>query len=659
MATPATSLDLWKFRRLASAADDVWQGGVFRLPALIEQGPHERPYRPWGGLWVSERTGLVHLEPEPSPEAHDHGLALAALLRFGLDHQERLGGRPARLRVTDPELASYLTAQIEDRDTVVEVVSELPEVRAVLAGLAEELADGPLIPGALAVPGVGVDRLRAFAEAAAAFFAAAPWEHLQNEDLISVGSPKWPRNLSRVAVMGNAGINFGLAFFDSRAAFERMVFSDLDVPARAPASSWSLHFGSFDDLPLDDADAWERLALPVAGELAYPCAIRVEASGVTRRPDARELTALEALLRALAATTEDQLDSGQWVVDVMTADGARRLEMALPLLVEAERDSRKTYRLGAPDRRVFERTTARIQRFLRDTDFASLEAANQALAEAQRGGLFDAEAMPDDTELSLLERAQELVCDAAEAGGRLRVKRARQALAVTQDCADAWVMLAEGAAGAKRSHDLYQRAVEAGERALGPAPFETQAGHFWGLIETRPYMRARFGLAQQLQRLGEREAAAAHYEALIRLNPSDNQGARYELLPLLLALGRDEDVGRLLDSYETDIGAEMAYGRALWLYRRDGDAPPARAALRRAMEANPYVAWFLLHPGQVPVEQPPHYAFGSPEEAAGCVAGLRVAWEAAPGALIWLRNRTPAPRRSRSRAVRGSRGRRR
>ena len=39
--------------------------------------------------------------------------------------------------------------------------------------------------------------------------------------------------------------------------------------------------------------------------------------------------------------------------------------------------------------------------------------------------------------------------------------------------------------------ELYRKGVEAGERALGSESFNEYAGHFWGHLETRPYMRAR------------------------------------------------------------------------------------------------------------------------------------------------------------------------
>ena len=117
--------------------------------------------------------------------------------------------------------------------------------------------------------------------------------------------------------------------------------------------------------------------------------------------------------------------------------------------------------------------------------------------------------LPGDGEEGALRRAQELVYDAWEAGtARERVRLARQALALSELCADAHVLLAENAARTTvEARDHYRRGVVAGEKALGPEAFERDAGRFWGILETRPYMRGRSGLADCLWALGERSAA--------------------------------------------------------------------------------------------------------------------------------------------------------
>ena len=99
-----------------------------------------------------------------------------------------------------------------------------------------------------------------------------------------------------------------------------------------------------------------------------------------------------------------------------------------------------------------------------------------------------------------LERAQDLVYDAWEAKtARQRIALAKKALAISPLCADAHVLLAEHATpNSEQQLAFYKLGLQAGERALGEAALEEDVGYFWGLLETRPYMRARFGLAQVL-----------------------------------------------------------------------------------------------------------------------------------------------------------------
>src|SRR5690606_36444781 len=111
--------------------------------------------------------------------------------------------------------------------------------------------------------------------------------------------------------------------------------------------------------------------------------------------------------------------------------------------------------------------------------------------------------------------AQDIMYDAWETTSRSkRIALARKALKVSPLCADAYVPLAEEEASAlEEVLDYYQRGVEAGELAIGE-DFEEYAGHFWGLLETRPYMRARAGLAALLWRLGRRREAVGHCQEM-------------------------------------------------------------------------------------------------------------------------------------------------
>jgi tetratricopeptide (TPR) repeat protein len=129
-----------------------------------------------------------------------------------------------------------------------------------------------------------------------------------------------------------------------------------------------------------------------------------------------------------------------------------------------------------------------------------------------------------ERELTPLERAQDKMYEAWKAQTRkARSRLAREALAISPDCADAYVLPAEEMA---RTPDealkLYEEGMRAGERALGPEAFTEDVGNFWGILETRPYMRARAGVAECLLEMGEAARAVEHYQELLRLNPGDN-----------------------------------------------------------------------------------------------------------------------------------------
>lgn len=94
------------------------------------------------------------------------------------------------------------------------------------------------------------------------------------------------------------------------------------------------------------------------------------------------------------------------------------------------------------------------------------------------------------------------------------------------------VITAAGSVEALVSH--MRDVVHLAERDLGPDFFRDHRGHFWSMIETRPYMRARSGLTAALVRAGRREEAIEHLEDMLDLNPNDNQGLRE---PLLLFAG--------------------------------------------------------------------------------------------------------------------------
>jgi tetratricopeptide (TPR) repeat protein len=639
-------LAMGRFRRLAQRSTEVWQGSLRKLPAWIDNpaDPDGPPHRPAGAVWASVRTGLFHLELPEEGEAVTPQLALRAFLQFGVKWAKELDGRPAHVEVDDPHLRDALEPALAELKTPVILVRDLPLIKDTLFDLEAAAQEGFRAPGALEAHGVTPERFAAFAAAAADFYRARPWRHLSNEDLIVVEAPHPPRGMKHLCVLGLAGMQFGLSFFDSRREFEEA--AGLRSPSRAaqrPARAFGVTFGPIDEMPFADLDAWDDHSFPLAGPHAYPFPAELRMDGTMTRPEASALTFMEALLRMIAVTTEDELDAGRWQRTMDTYDGPVTLTLTLPLLLEAEQGKAFSTPPRAVPRTLAERGSVQISRFLEQRSFASLDEMNAALETARQEGLFETgpEAVAGRP-LTPLEHAQELAYDAMEATGRRQIKLARQALAISRDCADAWVVLGEAAADAESALALYQHGLDAGARAIGSAAFAELKGEFWQHLPTRPYMRARLLLAETLRDLGQHDAALAHYQEMLELNPNDNQGVRYLLLVALLEDKRDEDAGKLLARYLDDIQAIWRYAHTLWLLRTHGDTPRTERALDEAIRVNPHVVKYLLKPESLPEERPPHFALGSKDEAAYAADELLDAFESTAGALPWLRLRAAA-----------------
>ncbi|HEY3232831.1 MAG TPA: hypothetical protein VGJ87_26605 [Roseiflexaceae bacterium] len=284
-------------------------------------------------------------------------------------------------------------------------------------------------------------------------------------------------------------------------------------------------------------------------------------------------------------------------------------------------------------RRANEKMLQDVGKLLREKEFGSAEEANAYLQNLLASG-----GIPASSPQTPLERAQELMYDAWEASGARRVKLARRSLEISPDCADAYVLLAEMARSPQEAKDLYEQGVRAGERALGPRAFEEDVGYFWGIIETRPYMRAREGLAHCLWLLDERQQAIEHLTAMLRLNPGDNQGVRYTLANWLLHEGADEALRKLLAQYKDDAAASWTYTRALWLFRREGASSKAGKALKEAFRYNSFVPLYLLGRKKLPRRMPDYVGFGDENEAVDYAVGAIEQWRRTPGALEWLKN---------------------
>jgi tetratricopeptide (TPR) repeat protein len=215
-------------------------------------------------------------------------------------------------------------------------------------------------------------------------------------------------------------------------------------------------------------------------------------------------------------------------------------------------------------------------------------------------------------------------------------KMCRQALEIYPDCVDAIHMLADIESRWQRDFKVgLEKAIEAGRRDLGEPFFRENEGCFWGLIETRPFMRAMGAYAQVLaeNEFSQDEAISVH-EEMLRLNPNDNQGMRYGLLGCYLARKQYRDARMLLDEYDED-SAIFLWGEVL-LHFATKDEGMAMQSLKLARQANPHVEKYFFPRKQMPKERLGYYQPGDETEAIMCAQLLHNAWKAHSPARKWL-----------------------
>ena len=619
-----------RIRRLRKSRDEIWQGAIVRLPQwVVEEG--QAPVRPIVAVWVSASSGRINTSELRKPSERDPAMLLNAMVGEGGGGQGMAGIRPEKIVVADEAIADYLRRELGD-EAEVSVEAELPGVANVMQMMQRNLP-ASAVAGFAKESGVTPDRLRAFAEAAAKFYRAAPWQHLIDEDLIRVEAPPVAEELSHISIMGAGGTAFGLAFFRSPAQHAELEqATDMRKFHRKHGGLWAVTFGQIMTLPMSDADWFEDGSFPVAGDKAYATAARQDSSqGTVERPDAKTLSFMEGVMRAIAATSEDELDSGRWTKTVATADGEVELTLALPGIFE-EAPAAQVNQRGptAAQRREMERALARLNSVEVDREFATPQEAEQFLKEE-----LEKSNQPVGAPTPLME-AEDLVDQAAGVRGRKRLKLLRQALAICPDCADAHLAMAYRERDLQKMRPLFERAVEAGRKAISSETWEKGVGEFWRRIETRAFMRAKMGLGECLRAMNLPAEAAQQFEEMIRLNPADHQAARYRLVSTLLELNRQSELEELVEKFPDDQSALWTYARALVRFRKEGDTNAARKELGDALDANGAVPQYLLKKKELPPTPPPSFRPGSEDEAVVSAMELLRPWEATPGAVYWL-----------------------
>jgi hypothetical protein len=280
---------------------DVWQVDARQLQASVREG--ERTVRPWMTAVVSSSEGFV-LAFEVTGDAPSAAEVWQVLLRAMLTPAAGEAHLPTEIQLRHEEWAEVLRPLLESVNvncTLSEALDQTDDVFEELGGRLEGAGSAGPMPSLLDMPGVTMEAVGSFFDAAALFHQQRPWRRV-GERPIRVECSQFESGPWYAVLMGQAGMTAGLVLYDSLETLRRIQEGDLaeEESARMTAAL-AVVFGAREDLAPADVAAAAEHGWRVDSPDAYPVVYRMEPGLSMRPPLSWELELLEGCLRALPA----------------------------------------------------------------------------------------------------------------------------------------------------------------------------------------------------------------------------------------------------------------------------------------------------------------------------------------------------------------------
>ena len=465
---------------------------------------------------------------------------------------------------------------------------------------------------------LSVKQAKGFYGAANAFFSRSPWSLIADSSILWIALPSLKKTFY-VSVMGQGEVRYGLSLYTKPEQVQYFL-GDGDVENwKYPRSGLHmLLFSAPPDYSTYDLDYVCDHQISIPSMHHMPCPLLFHTKTIAY-PDQGMILWYEGVLKALPDFIEahfplegtEKTDLIEEKITVQTSQGALDVQISFPGV-----DLTQIYPKIDPA------TTGSAVRFISPVE-------QWPVFEA----IFSRQQPPDDR-----RKAQDLIYDAwDEVEPARQVALAMQALELWPDCADAFNTLAAATGSTVQKLAYYNQAVQAGQRALGEEFLADQhnVGHFWGILETRPYMRALAGVGHMSIKLRLFTRAEEIIRNMLYLNPGDNQGVRYLLLEILLEGKRYVEALEFIGRWD-DISPDFNYTRALLRFEKKGDYRYARTALQKAFEYNSHVPAYLCLRKRMHENESGTISMGGADEAEDYVQRHFRFWRRIPGALAWL-----------------------
>ncbi|MEH2163932.1 MAG: hypothetical protein V7K38_23510 [Nostoc sp.] len=255
----STSRRLKKLTQIPS----VWEGD--RRPLSSPNQHSDSEEKGECILWVDYSQGIVRGMDVVASDVGPEAIVRTLMRAMEHPHSPARPARPQRIVVKDREIQFYLRGVLQDLDIAIDYAPELPLIDELFRGFADILdSQTPDLPPQYA---------QILREKAFAIWQAAPWEFLEEQQILSIEINKWDVGTLYASVMGMLGMEYGILFYRSEESlkqFRTAVLQDVESTEHLEESFLKqdclfLTFESADEDEDEDEDEESDLAdLPLS-----------------------------------------------------------------------------------------------------------------------------------------------------------------------------------------------------------------------------------------------------------------------------------------------------------------------------------------------------------------------------------------------------------
>ncbi|WP_017655164.1 DUF6930 domain-containing protein [Fortiea contorta] len=158
-------------------------------------------------LWVDGSQGIVRGMDVVSSETGPEAVVRTLMRAMEHPHSPAKPARPQRIVVRDREIQFYLRGVLQDLDIAIDYLPELPLIDELFRSFSDILDSQ--------IPDLPPQYAQSLREKAYAIWQAAPWEFLEEQQILSIEINKWDVGTLYASVMGMLGMEYGILLYRS------------------------------------------------------------------------------------------------------------------------------------------------------------------------------------------------------------------------------------------------------------------------------------------------------------------------------------------------------------------------------------------------------------------------------------------------------------